>query len=89
MTIAQDIRISSLSKYVSRCATTVMKAGKNVYIYLMGHLNLRIGAILIVAVNVCFFKISFQRKLLLVYPTDSNDAVSSFIGVVIAETDEK
>ena len=66
-----------------------MKEAINVYIYLMGDLNVRIGAILAVALNVCFFKISFQRKLLLVYLTDINDAVSSFIGVVIAETDEK
>lgn len=71
------------------------KVRKNVYIYLRGDLNVRIGAILVVAVKAYFFKISCQRKLAWqLYLTDSNRMrdlilVSCYIGVVIAETGEK
>lgn len=71
------------------------KVRKNVYIYLKKDLNVRIGAMLVVAVNACFFKISCQRKLAWqLYLTDSNRMrdlilVSRFVGVVIAETGEK
>lgn len=70
------------------------KVRKNVYIYLRGDLNVRIGAILVVAVKAYFFKISCQRKLAWqLYLTDSNRmrdliVVSCYIGVV-AETGEK